>query len=213
MSSERVSAHLTGCAEGATRRGSDEILRIHGALRAEAPTDPRTDHSQVASVPCRASPQLRRAPSAAPDGRSSTSGCPACPRLGEDPVVLHRRAGQPLTDHRDLGDRRRRPRTDRHRRRGRCRSTRSTRAPGNRIGCIGHARPPGGGDDRIQPLVVDDHGVRCVDGLSLRRRHHGGDDVADEPHDVRWRRSAGSTSAGIIGKPWNDGMPRSSPRA
>ena len=59
----------------------------------------------------------------------------------------------------------------------------------------------GGGHDRGQRVVVDDHGLGRVDRLRLRLGDDRGDDVADEAHLVGGEDGRFSVG-GIIGKPW-----------
>ena len=108
---------------------------------------------------------------------------PGCvSRPGEDAVVLHRCTGQSLADHGDLGDRigplewvdigtvvgpeaNVRPMLgEQHR----C------------VGCEGLC----GGDDRVEPFVVDDDSLGCIHRGGLRRRDNSRDDVANEANHI-----------------------------
>ena len=173
---------LDRCAEGAACGRGNDVLGVHGGLRAEPAADPRADHAQV----------TRLHPEHARDRAVGRMRClvrdPARHRarsitgLGEDAVVLHRRTGQPLTDHGHLGD---------------LVGTLEGVDIRTVIGAEADVRPVlgeqdrrigrqalGGGDDRVEPLVVDDHRVGGVDSRGLRCGDDGDQDVADEPHDV-----------------------------
>ena len=159
MSSDRVSVHFTGRSERQRGRRGDEVLDVARRLRAEAAADPRAHDAQLARARARAS--ARYAPWIACGAWCETQQREAAVAVGhgDDAVGLHRHAGEPLADHRDLGDDvGALERVDVLAER-RCRSRRSTRARGT--AAVRRRRAPSvGGDDRGQRVVVDDRRLR-----------------------------------------------------
>ena len=158
MSSERVSAHFTGAAEGAGRP-----RRRPGTRRTPRPSG-RSRRRPTGRPPAAARARGRASATMAPwSGVRRLVRDPAGEAAvglaghGDDAVVLHRHAGQPLADHGDLGDhvgaleRRRRPR--------RSSVAKQTFEPcsGNRSGASGASavarrrRPPAAGRSRRRP--------------------------------------------------------------
>ena len=185
--------HVLGAGLGPLHRTAERRARPRrrrGARRTPPPSGrsrrrPTGTRRAASRARGRASARTRRGSSAAPGATPSSVRPPSgSPGTATMPLRLHRHAGEALAHHRDLGDRRRRPRAGRRPRRRSVPKQTFEPCSGNSSGASGASARRRRVTDG-QRVVVDDHRLGRVGGLRLGLGHDRGDDVADEAHLVR----------------------------